>query len=320
MGLRLLSLLLPLAFLFQPSTCQTNTTKPYVEARVDFETECKTCPHVLCPNVLALEAPDPVNATCWTRGTHIVDTNLWIRISSGCYITEYDLGDLDYYDILPYCGPGSEDEDLTIEPVTLKYKTECNICPTITCDTISYLKEDTDLDVTCWTPDGSTIIDDPIWYKTSNNCYVAQKNLYSKPDITYLDNCGPIPFLQYDTHNNENGTSEVDKRSLPASSDSDVSVEAQALGGVLTPQYLINVTIGEDHVGCYTQANTTSKVQQRYEFNQTVWVQCVTDKNSDVWWSLTTDFCYVQSSDFWECPQCDCELPHSYSPTLLQRR
>jgi hypothetical protein len=62
---------------------------------------------------------------------------------------------------LEYCGRASEVQDITIENATLKYKTECRICPEISCDTVAYLKEDTDLELTCWTPDGQLIIDDP---------------------------------------------------------------------------------------------------------------------------------------------------------------
>lgn len=62
---------------------------------------------------------------------------------------------------LAYCGPESEEQDLTIEDATTKYKTECRICPELTCDTIAYLKEDTDLELTCWYPEGQVIIDDP---------------------------------------------------------------------------------------------------------------------------------------------------------------
>jgi hypothetical protein len=62
---------------------------------------------------------------------------------------------------LPYCGSASEEQHLTIEDATLKYKTECKICPEISCDIIAYLPEETDVELTCWVPDGQVIIDDP---------------------------------------------------------------------------------------------------------------------------------------------------------------
>jgi|TARA_R110002003_G_scaffold991_10_gene21925 hypothetical protein len=64
-------------------------------------------------------------------------------------------------DDLAYCGPESEEQELTIEENTLKYKTECRICPQRDCDTIAYLKENTDVELTCWYPYGQQIIDDP---------------------------------------------------------------------------------------------------------------------------------------------------------------
>jgi hypothetical protein len=64
-------------------------------------------------------------------------------------------------DDLEYCGPDSEEQNLTIEDATLKYKTECNICPSNTCEVIAYLPENTDVELTCWTAEGQVIIDDP---------------------------------------------------------------------------------------------------------------------------------------------------------------
>lgn len=271
-------------------------TAAVVGTWADYNTECKTCPHVLCPNNLFYSTGDNVTATCWTRGTRIIDTTIWLRSESNCYVTSYDLNDntTDYTSALPYCGPDSEDEKLTLEDATLKYKTECRICPTISCDTVAFLIEDTDVELTCWTPDGQTIIDDPYWMKTTNNCYVAQKNLYSKPDITYLDSCGPIPLLETEKHFNENGTSDVDKRApVP---------EPEAFA----PSYLINVTVGEDYALCHDCAEESCRVVEKYVFNQEVWLQCLVDSNG-TWWSETTDFCYVKNSDFWQSPEGDCK-------------
>ncbi|KAJ4359825.1 uncharacterized protein N0V89_000381 [Didymosphaeria variabile] len=295
MGLQLLLRALPLLLVL--GRAAGDTTAATIETFADFNTECKTCPHSLCPNALYYSGGDIVNATCWTRGTRIIDTTLWLRSTSNCYVTEYDLSDntTDYTSALPYCGRGSEDEDLTLEDATLRYKTECRICPTISCDTVAYLMEETDVELTCWTPDGQTIIDDPYWMKTTNNCYVAQKNLYSKPDITYLDPCGPIPLLEIEKHFNENGTSEVDKRAAAPEPEG------------FAPSYLINVTVGEDYALCYSCAEETCDVEMRYVFNQEVWLQCLVDTNG-TWWSETTDFCYVKNLDFWESPEGDCEL------------
>lgn len=138
--------------------------------------------------------------------------------------------------------------------------------------------------------------------KTTNNCYVAQKNLYSKPDITYLDSCGPIPFLEKEKHNNENGTSDVNKRfSKPM---------ANPEPGPVSAMYLVNVTVGEEYAYCRTCPQKSCRSVKRYEFDQEVWIQCITNpptNGSSEWWSQTTDFCYVNNDDFWQYPQGDCK-------------
>lgn len=131
------------------------------------------------------------------------------------------------------------------------------------------------------------------WMKTTNNCYVAQKNLYSKPDITHLDNCGPIPPLEYEKHNNENGTSEVNKR------------EAAPASKPMNAMYLVNVTVGEEYAYCRSCPAEKCKSEKRYEFNQEVWLQCLTRKDPNEAWGETTDFCYMKTSDLWESPQTD---------------
>lgn len=109
---------------------------------------------------------------------------LWLKSEAGCYITQYDVleydGECERRDIcskqtcsiselivmtdetdLAYCGPESEEQHLTIEDAKLKYKTECRICPELNCDVIAYLRENTDVELTCWYPEGQLIIDDP---------------------------------------------------------------------------------------------------------------------------------------------------------------
>lgn len=134
------------------------------------------------------------------------------------------------------------------------------------------------------------------YFKTTNNCYVAEKGLYSKPDITYLDNCGPIPFLEAEWHNNENGTSEIDKRA-PEPIPFPVPEEQSA-------KYLINVTVGEDHAYCRSCPKDSCHIEHTYNWNQEVWLQCLVEVNG-TWWSESTDFCYVKNSDFWESPEGD---------------
>jgi len=112
--------------------------------------------------------------------------------------------------------------------------------------------------------------------KTTNNCYVAQANLYSKPDTASLDPCGPVPLLEIANHNNENGTSDVNKRDVYPG-----LAERAA-------RYLVSLTIGEEYSNCRSCADTPCSVEKVYEFNQTVVMQCLVETNETVWWSLTT--------------------------------
>ncbi|KAF2659893.1 hypothetical protein K491DRAFT_590251 [Lophiostoma macrostomum CBS 122681] len=268
--------------------------KPYITTSAEFNTECKTCPHSLCTNTAVYETNDSFNATCWARGTKIVDGNIWLKSVAGCYVTQYDVLEYsgDYTTDLEYCGKASEVENLTELDATLAYKTECNICPTIDCDNAAYLPEDTDLTLTCWTDQGSPILNNPYWYKTANNCYVAETGFHSSPERISLDNCGPIPYLELEKHFNENGTSDIDRRApLPQPIEDGV-------------KYLINVTVGEDHAYCRKCAEESCRIQEAYPFNSWVVLQCLVETNG-TWWSESTDFCYVKNSDFWESPEGD---------------
>lgn len=114
-----------------------------------------------------------------------------------------------------------------------------------------------------------------------------------------MDHCGPVPYLESEKHNNENGTSDNDKRSPAPIPDS------------LRVQYLINVTIGEDYVHCRTCPHASCKTEKVYEFDQQVWLQCVINSglNETVeWWSETTDFCYVKDENLWQSPEGDCKI------------
>jgi hypothetical protein len=232
-------------------------------------------------------------------------SSLWLRTDQSCYITQYDItsNSTSYTASLPYCGPSSEHESLTLSPATIRYKAECRICPEIDCDVRSYLPEETDVDLTCWTKEGQVVIDDPYWMKTTNNCYVPQKHLWSKPDVEDLDWCGPIPLLEMANHWNENGTSEIDATAEAQEVDKRLPIPEP---GDLVPSYLINVTVGEDFANCHSEPDASSRIEKRYVFNQEVWLQCITERNG-TYWSETIDFCYVDSKDFWESPEGDCK-------------
>ncbi|KAF2643619.1 hypothetical protein P280DRAFT_394935 [Massarina eburnea CBS 473.64] len=280
--------------------CVAADKKAFITSQAEVNTECKTCPRSLCPNVVAYaQEGDLFNVTCWTRGTKIMGDDLWLKSDAGCYVTQYDVFEYegDYSEDLAYCGKASEEQHLTTEDATLRYKTECRICPEISCDIIAYLPEETDITLTCWTDEGQIVIDDPYHLKTTNNCYVAEIGLYQKPDKTYLDNCGPIPLLEIEKHWNENGTSEVNKRDPHAS--------PNPVPSTLGTQYLINVTVGEDVANCRSCPDEKCGIQERYTFNEEVWLQCLATGTNGTWWSETIDFCYVKNSDFWESPEGD---------------
>ncbi|PVH99550.1 hypothetical protein DM02DRAFT_711301 [Periconia macrospinosa] len=276
------------------ATAAPSAKKPYVTTSLDIDSECKTCPRSLCPNVdLKVDnVTNEFNVTCWTRGTKIMGDNLWLKTESDCYLTQYDVHEYDgnWDEDLAYCGRQSEEQHLTLEDATLQYKTECRICPfTGSCDVVAYLPEETDVTLTCWTDAATPILDNSYWYKTTNNCYVAEVGLYDRPNRADLDYCGPIPHLEIANHNNENGTSEVNKR------------EPSAEPAELAPQYLIEVKVGEEYSYCYEKPDNTSKVIERYEYNQTVVMQCVTDITG-TWYAQSTDFCYCSNYDFWDEP------------------
>jgi hypothetical protein len=67
--------------------------KPYITTQAEYNTECKTCPRSLCPNVVVYpdDEGSPFNVTCWTRGTKIMGDRLWLKTDAGCYITQYDV-------------------------------------------------------------------------------------------------------------------------------------------------------------------------------------------------------------------------------------
>lgn len=247
---------------------------------------------------------------------------------------------------LPYCGRASEKQHLTLADATLAYKTECSVCPSINCDVAAYLPEDTDVTLTCWTDQGQVIIDDPYvsphhalqasrghanfppkrekakekkeamlicstddryWLKTTNNCYIAEKNLYSSPiaaDKSRLDPCGPIPFLELANHLPPEASPSPEDPNPPENSTPEIAPRSPH---PLTPTYLINVTVGTEYAPCRSCARETCREERTYEFNQEVWLQCLVENNG-TWWSETTDFCYVANKDFWESPEGDCEF------------
>jgi hypothetical protein len=108
-------------------------------------------------------------------------------------------------------------------------------------------------------------------------------------------------------HFNENGTSDIDSDLTARSPSSSSPISVLDIAG---PQYLINVTVGEEYAYCRTCPREKCRAEKRYEFGAEVILQCVTERSGTgnaTWWSETIDFCYVRNSDFWESPEGDCE-------------
>lgn len=106
---------------------------------------------------------------------------------------------------------------------------------------------------------------------------MARKNLWSAPDLTYLDPCGPVPFIEPDDENAKEPTS-ANKRAPEATPE---LIERSA-------KYLVNVTIGEEYSYCRNCAAESCEVERKYEFNQEIYLQCLVIQNTTVYWSMTT--------------------------------
>lgn len=110
-------------------------------------------------------------------------------------------------------------------------------------------------------------------------------------------------MLEIEKHNNENGTSDVNKREpSPEPVPVPVPIPVPESQGDFSVKYLVNFTIGEEYAYCHTCANTTCPTKTTYEFDQEVWLQCYEYDNNLDSWLLTTDFCYVKETDFWQSP------------------
>ncbi|KAH8601108.1 hypothetical protein B0O99DRAFT_681143 [Bisporella sp. PMI_857] len=271
-----------------------------------MNTECKKCPYSLCANIAAYDSEQSVTSTCWTRGTEIGGDTTWLQTTDNCYVTQYDLTTYNgtYEEDLPYCGAASEREFYTKAPARTKYMAECMITPWRGADYIAYHKYGKDLTVTCYADNEDQIINDATWVKTTQNCYVAQIHLTEKVDKTELEACGPIPNLSL------NSTSSADTVSPDDRSAAQSSTIAPHSQPQFDKRYLVNVTVGEDYALCHREARVNSTVVRRYPWEREVWLQCLEiidnpENVTDRYWSLTTDFCYVRSVDFWQSPEGD---------------
>jgi hypothetical protein len=126
-----------------------------------------------------------------------------------------------------------------------------------------------------------------------------------------LANCGVIGFVQanytgdYDvgSHARIGKASRVIQRSAEPEP-IDIPIPEPIEETEISANYLINLTVGNDFADCRTCANITCDLQQRYHFNHTVLAQCYQETTSanpnETYWYETTDFCFVETVDFWE--------------------
>ncbi|CAN8101229.1 unnamed protein product [Discula destructiva] len=266
---------------------QTNTTWVPSTVESGIQTECKTCPYSLCTNAAAYEYDHDMSLTCWTRGTTVVDTNVWYHTTDGCYVTEWDIIEGNYTSVLPYCGKIAE--TYTRGPSKTVYNTECNIIPEFVGepgDHTKMYKPEIDLTLTCRTNEGAAVLDNPTWYRTLSNCYVPEAQLeFVDAD---LDDCGPIPFLEA-------------KMRQPDASEpiSTTSFAARDLAHD-HKRWLYLTRIGEDSASCLSEPNSASKSRKVYSFADYIVVQCATysenaaDDNQI--YLLTEDFCWVNDT------------------------
>ncbi|CEJ91179.1 hypothetical protein VHEMI06909 [[Torrubiella] hemipterigena] len=212
-----------------------------------------------------------------TRG----DTNIWFYIKQGCYTNEYGFNEYKDGDItedLKYCG--QIPMDIYREPAQVRYLSECKASPYTTDEDVQFYGRDQNITVTCSTK-GQELLENDNWYKTVDDCFVRETDLWSPPDRRDLPDCGPR-----------------------------FPVDSQTKRHSLSRRYLICSLVGDEYAPCYTCPKTTCGVTKTYEFNDTVISQCHTDTTTTLpngtiqedRWVLTTDWCYVNQTRFWDYP------------------
>ncbi|KAF3764166.1 hypothetical protein M406DRAFT_351611 [Cryphonectria parasitica EP155] len=280
-------------------TRQSNATAASsVPSRVEngIQTECKTCPYSLCTNVVAYEYSQDMNLTCWTTGDMIVDTNTWYKTTDNCYVTEWDIIEGNYTDVLASCGEVAE--TYTSGPSKTEYNTECNIIPEFVGEIEDHTKmyqPEVDLTLTCYTINGDEVLGNSKWYKTLSNCYVPEAQIeFVDAD---LDDCGPIPFLEAKMRQPDPEPSTptpAEDFARRAASGADVGRQEEH------KRWLYLTQIGDDQASCLAEPDSTSESQHTYSFGEYIVVQCATYSENLVddnqIYLLTEDFCWVNDT------------------------
>ncbi|KAI3395260.1 hypothetical protein diail_1613 [Diaporthe ilicicola] len=283
---------------------QDNTTTIPSGVENGINTECKTCPYSLCTNQLALDSGTETTLTCWTYGDSIVDSNIWLKTTDGCYITQWDLveyaGDYTNTAGFPYCG--DVDPVYTTGPSATVYYTECNIIPGFVekQDRIRMYKTEVDLTLTCSTDSGDDVIGNTRWYKTLSNCYVPEAQVeFVEPG---LDDCGPIPFMEAKMRDPDPEPAAPEVAEFPAPSNTSTSsVQARdgdaPHGSSWKKRWLYLTQVGGDSANCTSEPSSASEVQQELPFGNFLVIQCATwgtgNETASIF-LLTTNFCWVK--------------------------
>jgi hypothetical protein len=94
----------------------------------------------------------------------------------------------------------------------------------------------------------------------------------------------------------------------------------------MSAKYLVNVTIGEEYAPCRTCTKDSCETKKVYQFDQQIYIQCISEVNQTTWWAetvvsvsklrlaricanqlFTQDFCYVKETYFWQSIWGDCK-------------
>ncbi|PSR84251.1 hypothetical protein BD289DRAFT_264266 [Coniella lustricola] len=302
------------------SSSSVNVTVPST-VEDGIQTECKTCPYKLCTNVAAYEYGHTTNLTCWTEGDKIVDTTTWFKTTDDCYVTEWDLVEGNYTEVLSYCG--SVEQTYTTGPSKTVYNTECNIIPEFVESEEDHTKmyqPEVDLTLTCFTNEGEAVLGNTVWYKTLSNCYVPEAEI-EFVDAT-LDDCGPIPFMEAKMREPDPEASGV-AQPVPlvasssafggastSTSPSTTTTSTTAPGPLLarkdtdragsSKRWLYITQIGDDFADCLSHPDSSSSKVKQYPFGGYVIVQCAgyseNEADNDQIYLYTEDFCWINDT------------------------
>lgn len=102
------------------------------------------------------------------------------------------------------------------------------------------------------------------WYKTLSNCYVPGAQI--EPVDAALDDCGPIPFMNFVMRQPD-----VDESEPTSTTGFAVRDDTRS-----NKRWLYLTQIGYDSADCLGEANSASKSEDVYSYGDYIIVQCAT--------------------------------------------